>query len=135
VSISSRRKGKAAELEFAREMTLLLGVDVRRNLAQSRAGGHDLLALEPFAVEVKRCETLALPAWWRQTCAQAELAGLQPALAWRRSRQPWSVVVPLGCLHPDFEGMSFWRLEMTATLTVDGFAAVVREAWAMALDQ
>lgn len=61
--INSRAKGASAEREFAQLIHQHLGVDLRRNLEQSRSGGHDLvavgtdsvsLALDAFAIEIKR---------------------------------------------------------------------------------
>lgn len=37
--------------------------------------------------------------WWRQAQAQAEDAGLQPMLWFRKSRQPWRVLVPAGAAY------------------------------------
>lgn len=44
---------------------------IRRNLAQSGDGGEDIVGLPWYAIEVKRCETLALDKWWRQCVTQA----------------------------------------------------------------
>lgn len=94
----SRNKGAGGERE-AREILLeaLAPVyranahplpDIQRNLMQSRAGGFDLVGLSWLALEVKRQETLALPAWWRQTVAQAK-EGQVPFLMYRPNRTPW----------------------------------------------
>jgi hypothetical protein len=44
-------------------------------------------------LEAKRRETLALPEWLRQ--AERDAGDLTPVVAFRRSREPWRVVVPL----------------------------------------
>ena len=80
---------------------------MRRRLGQERDEGHDLVGLEPFAVEVKRCETLAIPKWWRQTVKSAVACGQRPALAYRQNGKPWAVLVEL---------------------TPEEFATIVREA-------
>jgi Holliday junction resolvase len=48
-----------------------------------------------IASEVKRCERLAIPAWWRQTETDAAEHGALPVLAFRTNKQPWLAVVPL----------------------------------------
>lgn len=90
---SSRAKGAAAEREFFHLLNGLHGAEVfKRNISQTRAGGCDNDGNLPVAVEVKRQETLALPAWIRQ--AQEQAAPHQiPVLAWRQSRTPWQVAV------------------------------------------
>jgi len=45
-------------------------------------------------MEAKRRETLAIPQWLRQAETDAR-PGLVPVVAFRQSRQPWRVVVPL----------------------------------------
>ena len=94
----SRNKGKAGEREFANIMKDWLGGlgrTIARRIEQTRDSGHDLDGLEPFAVEVKRQETLSVPAWWRQAKKSADVAGLRPALAYRRNGEAWRVMVEL----------------------------------------
>lgn len=122
--MNARRKGHDGERELARLLRHHLGTDVRRNLEQTRSGGHDL-EVAGFALEVKRAATVTeakVRTWWRQALAQAERARLTPALAYRADRQPWAVRVPLARLGIDAPD------GLTADLCVDGFAALVREA-------
>ena len=93
----SRDKGQRGEREFASIMTEWLGGVIRRRLGQERDEGHDLVGLEPFAVEVKRCETLKIPEWWRQAKKSAHAAQLRPALAYRQNGKDWKVMVELSC--------------------------------------
>lgn len=91
-------KGAQGEREFCCQLRAHLPeADPQRNLVQTRTGDmhHDLTGLEAFgvAVEVKRCETLRVGLWWTQTTKQARGQGLRPALAYRRSREPWTVLV------------------------------------------
>ena len=95
MSASQRRKGKAGELELVRLLREHLGADVARHLAQARDGGVDLLGLPGWAIEVKRANRPRLAEWWLQTCMQAEVTGLRPALFYRLDRQPWRVVIAL----------------------------------------
>lgn len=135
----SRNKGASAERELAALIHERLGVRLKRNLEQSRNGGHDLIApdiaapaaatLESFAIECKRyrATSAALVAkWWLQATQQAQKAGKVPVLAYRADWQPWRVVVPLAavnCTFQEWEG-----IEWTAELSLDGFCALVREA-------
>jgi hypothetical protein len=40
--------------------TILGEGKLRRNLMQTREGGHDICGLDHLAIEVKRCETLEI---------------------------------------------------------------------------
>lgn len=124
MSASQRRKGKAGELELARLLRELLGVELTRNLMQSREGGGDLLGLSGWAIEVKRAARARLADWWEQTCQQAETAGCRPALAYRLDRQPWRVVVALRHVATGFEHAP---LALRLETDVEVFAALVRE--------
>jgi len=92
---SSRVKGASAEREaFALLNSLLMREAFKRNLSQTRAGGYDHEPLSaPVAVEVKRCETLALGKWMKQ--AEEQAPGLTPAVMYRRNKEPWSVLVKM----------------------------------------
>ena len=90
---SSRTKGARAELEFFSLCNQLHGSEIfKRNISQTRAGGCDNDGNLPVAIEVKRQETLALPAWIRQAREQAGPEQV-PVLAWRQSRTPWQIAV------------------------------------------
>lgn len=139
MSRMQRTKGAGGELELAGALFDELGVRLVRNLAQSRAGGHDLTlapgecgpvaaALARFAFEVKRharATPAELRAWWIQAETQAEAAGLVPALAYRADRHPWRVVLPLAELRPDLTRAPGW--DFTAALPLPAFCALVRE--------
>ena len=51
-------KGKSAERELAKLLGDHLGLELSRNLDQTRDGGYDLIGLPGIALEVKRCERL-----------------------------------------------------------------------------
>ena len=93
MSAMSRRKGAAAEREVLRLLGQELGQELARNLAQSRSGGADCLEVKGFAIEIKRCEALSRPTWWRQACEQARRVGAEPMLLYRRSREPWRAYI------------------------------------------
>lgn len=88
----SRTKGSRGELELLKLLGDELGQSLSRNLSQTREGGGDCLDVHGYVIEVKRCETLCLPAWWRQARRQAEGRG-EPMLAFRQSRKPWRVLI------------------------------------------
>lgn len=96
-----------------------------RNLTQSRSGGADTVDVPGYAVEIKRQKQWQ-SAWWNQTCEQAHLAGALPALAYRLDRKPWRVIVPICALHSGFAAQP-WNLDYTVELSLNGFAAIVRE--------
>ena len=103
--MNSRRTGADGERELARVLREALGIEVSRNLQQTRDGGHDMEVCG-FGVEVKRAAKVTeakVAAWWQQATRQATRAGLTPALAYRQDRQPWSVRVPLSSLRPDLQ--------------------------------
>lgn len=93
MSASQRRKGAAAERELCKLLADELGIEVRRNVDQARAGGADCLMVPGYAIEVKRREMLARPTWWKQTVEQAAKAGAEPICFYRQSRQPWRALV------------------------------------------
>lgn len=125
MSASQRRKGKAGELELARLLRELLGVELTRHLMQSREGGGDLLGLSGWSLEVKRAVRPRLSEWWEQTCQQSEATGCRPALAYRLDRQPWRVVVALRHVAAGFE---YAPLALRLETDLETFAAIAREA-------
>jgi hypothetical protein len=92
----SRNKGAAAEREVLRLLGQELGLVLQRNITQTRGGGADCLEVKGWAIEVKRCEALSRPAWWRQACEQASRVGAEPMMLYRRSRTPWRAFIHTG---------------------------------------
>lgn len=125
MSAMQRRKGATGERELARLLRDLLGADVLRNLDQPRQGGADLLGISGWAIEVKRAARPALPAWWQQTCEQADRCQCKPALAYRLDRHPWLVVVALRHIANGFENAP---MALRIETDLDVFAALVRES-------
>lgn len=119
-----RRKGTEAERELVRLLRDELGDDgITRNLEQTREGGGDI-RVPPFVIEAKRAKAARIREWWAQAVAQAGTSE-HPALAYRLDRQPWRVRVPLAAM-TDAAG-SPEALDWTAEMSVQAFAAVVRE--------
>jgi hypothetical protein len=99
--INSRAKGKSGERELIGELKKLLPSEMTseltRNLDQTRDGGHDILGLDGWALEVKRYAEV-LPAdldrFWKQACEQAARNdGSRPALCFREDRRAWRTVI------------------------------------------
>lgn len=116
-----RNKGANAERELLRIIGDRLGIPLSRNLTQTRNGGADCLDLPGVALEVKRCEQLQLNQWWRQAQRQAP-AGKIPVLAYRQSRKPWAIVVPLAWL----TGLDF-SPTATAVIDLDSFCELLTQ--------
>ena len=134
MTAAQRDKGARGEREFCGLLSEHLGEKYFRQLGAARDGGPDVLIGERWAVEVKRTERPEFIAWWAQAFRQALEYGRFPALAYRASRQPWTVAVPLDVIL--FGRVLWWHQinekpscpwEFTAKLTLEGFATVVRE--------
>lgn len=113
---TSRNKGAAAEREFCALLSEHLGEVVKRKLGQARDSGDDV-QVQHFRFEVKRRETLSLPAW----CRQVELAckgdpRAVPIVAYRQNGQPWRVVLRLEDFLPLMAG------DLTGEQSVDTIA-------------
>jgi hypothetical protein len=102
VSAYQRRKGSAGENELATILSEQLGRVVKRKLGQARDGGDDI-QVERFRIEVKRCQTLAVPRWCRQIEAATQ-PGEIPVIAFRRNGEPWRVIVQLDDFMPLMRG-------------------------------
>lgn len=91
---SSRLKGSNGEREAFKICNDIAGEELfkrHQNPFYGR-GKHDNSDPEsklPVAIEVKRCETLALPKWIAQAKAQAA-PHQTPILAFRRNKEPWT---------------------------------------------
>lgn len=120
MSASQRRKGASAENELAILLGDWLGITLKRQLGQERDGGADI-RIGRAHIQVKRCETLAIPAWWRQAVADAG-DGL-PVLAWRQSRKGWTFRVPLVAVLDSGIGAT----EPTCDMGIEAFAMFCRE--------
>lgn len=92
---SPKGKGSTGEYEIIQLLTgwaAEVGVELtlERNLEQVRKGGADVIGVPHMEVEVKRQETLSIPAWWRQVCKAADNTGKTPLLVYRQNRRPWT---------------------------------------------
>lgn len=137
--INSRAKGAAAERELIKELRDHLGEEIagrmKRNLEQSRKGGHDIAGLDGWAIEVKRYKRLSdadlARIWDRQVVDQALRVKCRPALAYKGDFKPWRVRLPI-CLLRDIgsDWDDHWgcRFNWTADIGLEAFASVLREA-------
>jgi len=85
MSKSQRDKGAAFERETCSLLNDELGVDVGRNLGQSRDGGDDI-TLGKYRIECKRRASIALYEWWEQVNKAAKVGEI-PVLAIRADRK------------------------------------------------
>lgn len=126
--INSRAKGKAGERELIGELKKLLPPEMTseltRNLDQTRDGGHDILGLGDWALEVKRYAEV-LPAdlerFWAQATEQARKDERRPVLAYRQDRRPWRVVMRMSDVGL-IKGESY---EYTVEMSLQLFAEIV----------
>ena len=102
MSKMSKTKGANGEREILRWFVKHFDQIERlsRNLAQSREGGCDCTELPGIALEVKRQESLSLPAWWRQTTKSAIEIQLMPVLVYRQNRGKWKFCIPASLVTP-----------------------------------
>lgn len=130
--INSRAKGASAEREFIKELSEYLGdaltEPMKRNLEQTRKGGHDIVGLDGFAIEVKRYKRIKegdIVKFWAQAVDQARRVGAEPVLAYREDFCSWRVRIPWGFLMPDME----WDedVDFTLELSLKAFSTIVRE--------
>lgn len=120
-----RNKGAQAERELFHLLTDGLGLNVSRNLTQTRMGGADTIDIPGVALEVKRQETLQLNAWWEQTLAQA--GDRMPLLAYRQSRKPWLFVIDLYDLAPAFFHSRGQDITHCAILSIQSVVVFLRQ--------
>lgn len=94
MSKSQRTKGASGERDVCNLIKEHLGVEVKRNLNQTREGGADI-KMPPFSIEVKRRARIGnIYDWMEQSqnsCAEDEL----PVVICRADRQQWLAIMSL----------------------------------------
>jgi len=142
MGINPRTKGASGEREVADmlngiivkvmtamayppEQVAAAAKSVQRNQNQSAVGGCDLTNVFGMAVEVKRQESLAIPAWWRQTVAAAERNNELPVLMYRQNRKAWHIRTYAWLALPggDHPGMYSKQQRIVAEFDIDTFKA------------
>lgn len=128
--INSRAKGKSGERELIGELKKLLPEELTselsRNLDQTRDGGHDIVGLDGWALEVKRYAEV-LPAdldrFWKQAVEQAARNdGSRPALCFREDRRAWRTVIRVSDVGSPPAGDSYGD---TVEMSLELFAKLV----------
>ena len=97
VTINSKKKGKAGELELARKLREY-GYDVRRTVqynGKTEEGQPDLIGLPGIHVECKRTERLNLYEAMEQAKRDSANAGEFPVVFHRRNNCEWLAVMRL----------------------------------------
>ena len=91
---SRKSKGRVFQQHLRDDLITHLNINPDDILSTAMGqGGCDLYlspaarARFPFGVEAKRCESLAIPQWWRQCEANASKVGLVPLLVFKRNRE------------------------------------------------
>lgn len=99
--MNSRDKGKRGEREIVKLLDEVLervygeGKPlIQRNTLQSHQGGYDIIGIDWLAIEVKFQEKDFDKKWWEQCVRQAG-ESQQPTLFFRRTRQPWKVMIQI----------------------------------------
>ena len=119
----SRVKGAVAEREFF-ELTNELCKNLdwpyrdkqgrifmrhpRTRACLGQSDNHDDLGVLPVSIEVKRCETLALPKWIKQVQEQAR-AHQTPILAYRQNGKPWTILAVMDEI--EWQHYLKWKLD------------------------
>lgn len=129
--INSRAKGAAGEREFIKVLAEWLGEEMvaplKRNLEQTRAGGHDIVGLDGWAIEVKRYKELKesdIRKFWEQAVDQANRINAKPVLAYREDMRSWRVRI---AVHDVLTWDKHDGVEWTIEVGAEAFCAIVRE--------
>jgi Holliday junction resolvase len=91
MTFGSRAKGASAEREFA-ALIRQHGFACERTGRNGRTAEDVTHDVPGVWLEVKRREALELAKWLRQ--AEKDAGDLVPVVAFRKSREPWRVVIP-----------------------------------------
>jgi len=97
--INVRSKGASGEREFCKWLLRTFNLEElpTRNLEQVRSGGTDII-LPPFAFEVKRVEKPDWESFWCQSVIAARKLELEPIVAHRFNRKPWTFLISADCI-------------------------------------
>ena len=91
---AQRTKGAAGEREVCDLIFQHLGIQVHRNLSQTRDGGADI-KLNPYSIEVKRRAAIGnVYGWIEQATAGCEPSE-RPIVVCRADRKEWLAILPI----------------------------------------
>ena len=91
---SRKSKGRVFQQQLREDLITHLNLNPDDILSTAMGqGGCDLYlspaarSVFPFGVEAKRCESISLPAWWKQCESNASKVALTPLLVFKRNRE------------------------------------------------
>ena len=91
---SRKSKGRGFQQSLREDLITHLGISPDDILSTAMGqSGCDLYlspaarSVFPFGVEAKRCESISLPAWWKQCESNASKVALTPLLVFKRNRE------------------------------------------------
>lgn len=94
MSKAQRTKGATGEREICDLIFENLGIEVHRNLQQTRDGGADI-KLKPYSIEVKRRAAIGnIYDWMNQASAGCDMAE-RPIVVCRADRKQWLAILPI----------------------------------------
>lgn len=94
MSKAQRTKGATGEREICDLIFENLGIEVHRNLQQTRDGGADL-KLKPYSIEVKRRAAIGnIYDWMNQASAGCDMAE-RPIVVCRADRKQWLAIMTI----------------------------------------
>ena len=91
---SQRTKGAAGEREICDLIFQNLGIQVHRNLSQTRDGGADI-KLSPYSIEVKRRAAIGNIYDWIDQASKGCDQGERPIVVCRADRKEWLAILPV----------------------------------------
>lgn len=91
---NAKRKGNAGEVEFCKLISDNLGIDVHRNLQQTRDGGADI-KLKPYSIEVKRRAAIGNIYDWMNQATEGCDTAERPIVVCRADRKQWLAILPI----------------------------------------
>ena len=91
---SQRTKGAAGEREVCELIFQNLGIQVHRNLSQTRDGGADI-KLNPFSIEVKRRAAISNIYDWIDQAERGCEFPERPIVVCRADRKQWLAILPI----------------------------------------
>lgn len=91
---SQRTKGAAGEREVCELIFQNLGIQVHRNLSQTRDGGADI-KLNPYSIEVKRRAAIGNIYEWMDQAEQGCDFPERPIVVCRADRKKWLAIMTI----------------------------------------
>jgi len=132
--INSRSKGKRGEYAVIDLIQENLGIKLKRDIEQYRAGDRgDLIAPDgadwPFCIEVKSHSKgfIHKPEWWRQVAKAAAAQGKMPVLFYKFDRLEWRLVLKANTVSFAMGGTLDHSNDILLTMDAGSFFYFARE--------